>query len=163
MNPGRTMRIRNADLDDVAFIVEANMRMASETEHKRLERATLQSGVRGVLDDPARGFYLVAEDAGERVGCLLVTREWSDWRNGDWWWLQSVYVMPNARRTGVFRAMYDEVERRARESAEVIGLRLYVERDNARAQAAYAALGMIDTAYRMLEREWIPARTRAGR
>ncbi len=163
MNPGRTMRIRNADLDDVAFIVEANMRMASETEHKRLERATLQSGVRGVLDDPARGFYLVAEDAGERVGCLLVTREWSDWRNGDWWWLQSVYVMPNARRTGVFRAMYDEVERRARESAEVIGLRLYVERDNARAQATYAALGMIDTAYRMLEREWIPARTRAGR
>lgn len=163
MIPGPTMRIRDAAIDDVAFIVEANMRMASETEHKQLERATLELGVRGVLDDPARGFYLVAEVAGERLGCLLVTREWSDWRNGDWWWLQSVYVMPEARRSGVFRAMYAEVERRAHSSAQVIGLRLYVERDNARAQATYAALGMVETAYRLHESEWIPARTRASR
>ena len=163
MSPGRTLRIRDAAGADLAFIVEANARMASETEHKRLDGATLERGVRGVLDDPARGFYLVAEADGERLGCLLVTREWSDWRNGDWWWLQSVYVMPDARRVGVFRAMYGEVERRARASAGVIGLRLYVDRDNVRAQATYAALGMVETAYRLHECEWIPARTRAGR
>jgi GNAT superfamily N-acetyltransferase len=105
-----------------------------------------------VLADPQRGFYLVAEQAANAVGCLLVTREWSDWRNGDWWWLQSVYVTPAARRTGVFRALHAEVARRARTTEGVVGLRLYVERDNHAAQATYAALGLVETHYRLLER-----------
>jgi GNAT superfamily N-acetyltransferase len=79
----------------------------------------------------------------------MVTFEWSDWRNGDWWWLQSVYVVPEHRRHGVFRALYADVERRAIERADVVGIRLYVERDNARAQRTYASLGMHEDHYRM--------------
>jgi GNAT superfamily N-acetyltransferase len=144
-------RIREAGMGDVDFIVEANARMAFETERKRLDGAMIELGVRAVLAAPARGFYLVAEQAAVSLGCLLVTREWSDWRNGDWWWLQSVHVLPEARRGGVFRALYAEVERRARATTGVVGLRLYVERDNRHAQATYASLGMQETAYRLFE------------
>jgi GNAT superfamily N-acetyltransferase len=145
--------VRDARAGDLAFIVEANAAMALETEHKVLDRAVLARGVAAVLERPARGFYLIAERAGAPVGCLLVTYEWSDWRNGDWWWLQSVYVVPQARRGGVFRALHAEVDRRAAATPDVVGLRLYVERDNARAQATYAAIGMHETAYRLYERE----------
>jgi len=150
---GGGVRIRDAARADLAFIVEANLAMARETEGKPLARDVLERGVAAVLDLPARGFYLVAERAGEAVGCLLVTREWSDWRDGDWWWLQSVYVASHARRGGVFRALYAEVERRARSAERVVGLRLYVERENRAAQATYAALGMAQTHYLLLEKE----------
>ena len=143
--------IRDASEGDHDFLVHSNAAMAQETEAKVLDRAILARGVAALLAAPQRGFYLIAERAGERVGCLLVTHEWSDWRNGDWWWLQSVYVTPPARRSGVFRALYAEVERRARCAAEVVGLRLYVERNNRAAQATYAALGMRDAGYAMLE------------
>lgn len=143
--------VREARVADAAFIAAANAAMALETEGRRLDPVTLAQGVRTVLAEPARGFYLVAEQGGEPVGCVLVTREWSDWRNADWWWLQSVYVLPEARRRGVFRVLLGEVRRRAAAAASVAGLRLYVERDNQPAQATYAAFGFLETAYRMLE------------
>jgi GNAT superfamily N-acetyltransferase len=146
--------IRAAQIADVAFLVECNAAMALETEHKSLDRKVLTRGTRAVFDDPRRGFYLVAELDGDPAGCLLITHEWSDWRNGDWWWFQSVYVTKAARRAGVFRALYAEVERRAR-VAGAVGLRLYVERDNERAQQTYASLGMEEEPYKMLRRGFI--------
>lgn len=147
----QTLLVRDATPTDIAFLVDSNVAMALETEHKALDRVALERGIRAVFERPQRGFYLLAERAGDALGCLLVTFEWSDWRDGEWWWLQSVYVAPASRRGGVFRALYAEVERRARQLPSVAGLRLYVERDNRRAQATYAALGMGETAYRLLE------------
>ena len=146
--------IRAAERADIPFLVECNAAMASETEHKTLDRDVLTRGTQAVFDDPRRGFYLVAELEGERAGCLLITYEWSDWRNGDWWWFQSVYVAKAARRTGVFRALYADVERRAR-AAGAVGMRLYVERDNERARQTYASLGMDEEPYKMLRRGFI--------
>ncbi|HEY6940658.1 GNAT family N-acetyltransferase [Dokdonella sp.] len=145
------LHVREAVVGDLAFLADCNAAMALETERKRLDRGVLERGIAGVFADRRRGFYLVCEDADAALGCLLVTYEWSDWRNGDWWWLQSVYVVPGARRRGVFRALYDAVRERLATDAAAIGLRLYVERDNARAQATYAALGMSETAYRLYE------------
>ena len=146
--------IRAAEVADIAFLVECNAAMALETEHKTLDRDVLTRGTRAVFEDSRRGFYLIAELDGDPAGCLLINFEWSDWRNGDWWWFQSVYVTRAARRTGVFRALYAEVERRAR-AAGAVGLRLYVERDNERAQQTYASLGMEEEPYKMLRRGFI--------
>ena len=146
--------IRPAHAADAADIARFNAAMALETEHKTLDAATLRAGVDAVLADPRHGFYLVAATTARAVGCLMVTFEWSDWRNGQWWWLQSVYVAQEARRRGVFRALHAEVERRARATAGVIGLRLYVERANATAQHTYAALGMADAGYALYENEF---------
>jgi GNAT superfamily N-acetyltransferase len=143
--------IRAAKVADIAFLVECNAAMALETEHKTLDHDVLTRGTQAVFDDPRRGFYLMAEHDGQAAGCLLITYEWSDWRNGNWWWFQSVYVTKASRRAGIFRALYAEVERRAR-AAGAVGLRLYVERDNERAQRTYASLGMEEEAYRMLRR-----------
>jgi GNAT superfamily N-acetyltransferase len=144
------MRIRAATLDDIDLLVDFNAAMALETEGKRLDPARLRAGVAGVFDDSRRGVYRVAELEGEAVGGLLVTFEWSDWRNADFWWIQSVYVRPAARGRGVFGALYRTVEAEAR-AAGACGLRLYVERDNARAQASYRRLGMDGTHYLMFE------------
>ena len=141
-------------IDDVDHLARFNAAMALETEHKILDPATLRAGVEEILAEPQRGFYLVAESDANVVGCLMITYEWSDWRNGNWWWFQSVYVAPDARRAGIFRQLFADVERRAREAEEVIGLRLYVERDNAAAQRTYASLGMSETAYRLFETEF---------
>ncbi|MCE5202606.1 MAG: GNAT family N-acetyltransferase [Mizugakiibacter sp.] len=143
--------IRDASRADIPRLVEWNAAMALETEAKTLDRAVLTRGVTRVFDEPARGFYLIAERGGEAAGCLLVTHEWSDWRDGDFWWIQSVYVAAHARRGGAFRALYAEVERRARARGDVCGLRLYVETENARAQATYAGLGMQRCHYYMYE------------
>jgi GNAT superfamily N-acetyltransferase len=129
--------------------------MARETEAKGLDRDVLARGVAAVFDEPRRGFYLIAERDGVAAGGLLVTYEWSDWRNGDFWWVQSVYVVPAARRGGVFRALYADVERRAR-SFGAVGIRLYVEVDNARAQQTYAGLGMHRCRYHMYEQPLAP-------
>jgi GNAT superfamily N-acetyltransferase len=152
MNPADSIRIRLAQAADAADIVRFNAAMAIETEHRKLDDAVLRAGVDAALADDRHGFYLVAESAGSVVACLLITYEWSDWRNGQWWWLQSVYVQEEFRRHGVFRALYAEVERRVRASPGAIGLRLYVERDNRRAQATYATLGMHETDYRLYEK-----------
>jgi len=151
----KPLTIRDATLADLGFLVDSNAAMAAETESKVLDRDVLTRGTQSVFADPARGFYLIAERAGLAAGCLLVTREWSDWRNGDWWWIQSVYVIPAARRGGVFRALYADVEQRARATPRVIGLRLYVENDNGNAQATYAALGMSDAHYRLLQSAFV--------
>lgn len=146
-----SLQVRDAVAADLLFLADCNAAMALETEHKALDRRLLERGIAAVFERPQRGFYLVAERAGEPLGCLLVTYEWSDWRNGDWWWLQSVYVAPQARRGGIFRALHDEVWQRLRRHPDAVGLRLYVERDNHHAQATYASLGMRETAYRLFE------------
>jgi GNAT superfamily N-acetyltransferase len=143
--------IRNATQGDIAFLVDCNIAMAWESEKKKLDSDVLTLGVVAVFDHPERGFYVVAERDGVRVGSLLITHEWSDWRNGGWWWIQSVYVEPAARRSGVFSAMYREIDARAHNSVGVIGLRLYVEKENARAQATYAALGMEPAYYSLYQ------------
>ena len=147
------LHIRLADSADIEVLVQFNAAMARETEAKTLQPAILHAGVAAVLAEPRRGFYLVAEHAGQIAGCLMITYEWSDWRNGDWWWLQSVYVHADHRRHGVFRALYAEVERRAAQRDDVVGVRLYVERDNQRAQQTYAALGMSQAHYHMYEKQ----------
>jgi len=147
--------VRTATRADAGHLVDWNAAMALETEDKVLDRAVLARGVAGVFDDPRRGFYLVAERDASAVGSLLVTFEWSDWRCGDWWWIQSVYVPPPARRLGVFRALYDDVERRARATPGVVGLRLYVEAGNKKAQQTYENLGMSTSSYRFFARGFL--------
>lgn len=156
-----TPTIRSAHSGDLDALVAFNAAMAQETEHKTLDPAVLRAGTAAVLADPARGFYLVAECDGAVAGCLMVTHEWSDWRNGDWWWIQSVYVDPAFRRRGVYRALHAETERRARATPEVIGLRLYVERANHRAQTTYAALGMSAASYHIYAMQFAHGSTTA--
>jgi ribosomal protein S18 acetylase RimI-like enzyme len=154
-----SVTIRRATPADVPVLAAFNAAIAWETEHKRLDADVLTAGVRAVFENPARGFYTVAERAGEVVGQMMVTYEWSDWRNGWFWWVQSVYVREDARRGGVFRALYREIERQAAADPGVIGLRLYFENDNARAQATYRALGMSGTTYGVMELYPLPGRT----
>lgn len=153
-----SVTIRRATPADEGLLIEFNAALAWETEHKRLRPEVLTAGVRAVFADPARGFYTVAEEGGTVVGQMMVTFEWSDWRNGWFWWVQSVYVREEARRNGVFRALYKEIERQAAADPTVIGIRLYVERDNTRAQATYRALGMSDTTYGVMEEYPLPGR-----
>ncbi len=146
------MNVRRASIADQTVIVEFNRLMAWETERKRLDDALLNPGVAAALADEAKGFYLLAESDDEILGQLMITAEWSDWRNGHFWWIQSVYVRESARRQGVFRELFREVERLAREASNVVGLRLYVEQENESAQETYRRLGLKETAYRFFER-----------
>ncbi len=146
--------IRTATAADADRLARFNEKMAQETEDKTLDLNTVQAGVQSMFDDPTRGFYLVAvraETAETIVGSLMITTEWSDWRNGVFWWIQSVYVRPEARRTGVYTALHRAVHDRAEAADDVCGLRLYVDRNNAAARETYEALGMTETAYRMYE------------
>ena len=145
-----SLYIRRAGIDDADAIAGWNIAMAWETENKALDPATIGRGVRAVFDEPRRGFYLIAELDGVAVGCLLVTYEWSDWRCGDFWWVQSDYVALEARRAGVFRGLYAHVKAMAG-GAGAVGVRLYVETENERAQATYAGLGMERCHYYMYE------------
>jgi ribosomal protein S18 acetylase RimI-like enzyme len=147
-----TLRVREGTMDDAETIVAFNSAMARETEGKCLPPDLLRAGVRSALADPARARYLLADQAGQVIGQLMLTSEWSDWRNGQIWWIQSVYVRPDERRRGVFRALYEHVESLARRTAGVVGLRLYVEHNNVAAQQVYCRLGMQDAGYRVLER-----------
>ena len=142
--------IRPATLDDLEKIVDFNVRLAAETEDTGLDPGTVRRGVRGLLADGWRGAYYVACQGGI-IGQMMHTREWSDWRNGDIWWIQSVYVHPDHRRQGVCRALYEHLRAQAAADPGVVGLRLYVERENARAQAAYAALGMRQGGYLVMQ------------
>jgi ribosomal protein S18 acetylase RimI-like enzyme len=147
--------VREAEPRDVERIVGFNRAMARETEGKELAEDRLRQGVEAIFAAPRRGAYYLAERAGAVVGGLLITFEWSDWRNGDFWWIQSVYVEPAARRSGVFRALYAHVEARARARDDVCGIRLYVERENERAQAVYRAVGMSEAVYRLYEVDFV--------
>ena len=144
--------IRSATPDDISDIAQFNIAMAQETEERQLDPETIQSGVSGVIQNHAHGFYLIAERDQVAVGSLLITFEWSDWRNGTLWWIQSVYVKPEHRRTGVFKALYDAVIARARAAKSVRGIRLYVEQENLDAQSVYQKLSMQKTPYQMFER-----------
>jgi len=143
--------IRKATLRDAGVIADFNRAMAWETERKALHPDVITAGVRGLLQHPARGFYLVAEHAREIVGSLMVTMEWSDWRNGVFWWIQSVYVRPEWRRQGIYTRLYDYVRQEAAAEPDVCGFRLYVDRDNTVAQQVYASLGMVATHYLIYE------------
>jgi ribosomal protein S18 acetylase RimI-like enzyme len=145
------MKIRLAESNDVRALVEFNQAMALETEGKTLDAETLQSGVRQVFDDEKKGFYVVAEENARIVGGLMVTFEWSDWRNGWFWWIQSVYILPEARGRGIYRLLYEFVKEAARDRQNVCGFRLYVEKENTGAQKVYEKLGMEITYYLMYE------------
>ena len=146
-----TLSIREATTDDLADVVRFNAAMALETEGKALDQDVLTSGVRRALGDPAKGRYFLAEIAGTVVGQLMFTLEWSDWRDGWFWWIQSVYVDRAFRRQGVFSALYRHLADLASSTPDVCGLRLYVEGDNAAARQVYDALGMSMTGYRVME------------
>lgn len=148
--------IRQAGARDAAVIASFNAAMARETEHLELDPARLQAGVEAVLADSSKGFYLVAEnEQGQVLGQLMITFEWSDWRNGVFWWIQSVYVAPWSRGQGIYKALYAQVRKSAAEAGNVCGLRLYVERDNKRAQEVYLRQGMRATAYDMYEVDFV--------
>ena len=125
--------------------------MARETEEKEVSTEVAEAGVAGLFERPGAGFYVVAERGGEVAGSLMVTPEWSDWRNGWFWWVQSVYVRPEHRRAGIYRALYEHVRLDAAGTPDVCGLRLYVERENEGARAVYQRLGMEETSYRLYE------------
>jgi ribosomal protein S18 acetylase RimI-like enzyme len=147
------MNIRTAQKEDVAALVNFNQAMALETEGKQLDEQTLRGGVAAVFDDALKGFYVVAEDAGEIVGGLMITFEWSDWRGLWFWWIQSVYILPEQRGRGIYRMLYDFVKAKAEQEKNVCGFRLYVERENERAQRVYEKLGMKASHYLMYEEE----------
>jgi GNAT superfamily N-acetyltransferase len=146
-----TLSIRKAQAGDAGAIAAFNRAMALETEGKALIPELVDAGVRRLLADASLGFYLVAEHEGRVVACLMVTNEWSDWRNGLFWWIQSVYVAAAWRRRGVYRRMYDFIRALARADPAICGFRLYVEKENAVAQRTYAQLGMQPTDYLMYE------------
>jgi ribosomal protein S18 acetylase RimI-like enzyme len=143
--------IREARLDDADIIAQFNCALSRETEDGELDLATVTRGVTRFLQGAGAGFYTVAEVDGRVVGCLMITHEWSDWRDGNLWWIQSVYVLPEARRRGVFRALFNGVYRSAEADPDVRGIRLYVERDNERAQRTYESFGMTQKPYRIYE------------
>jgi GNAT superfamily N-acetyltransferase len=143
--------VRPARPDDADRIADWQGAMAAETEDRPLDRERVGRGVARCLADPTKGRYLIAELDGAPVGSLLVTKEWSDWRDGWFWWIQSVYLDPAARGRGVFRVLYTRVLEEARADSDVRGVRLYVEADNAHARRVYARLGMVETDYRLYE------------
>ncbi|NLX48949.1 MAG: GNAT family N-acetyltransferase [Methanospirillum sp.] len=153
--------IRPAVPADARGIAANNRATALETEGWEIGQGTALAGVLAVLEQPGRGFYLVADEDGEVVGQCMVTFEWSDWRNGEFWWVQSVYTRPSHRRRGIFARIYRAVEAMARDSPGVVGLRLYVEVGNEAARAAYRRLGMRPAPYLLLERDY--AREQEGR
>ena len=143
--------IRKAGVADAAAISRFNQAMALETEGKALVPVLVDAGVLRLLREPSLGFYVVAGDGDRIVACLLVTQEWSDWRNGLFWWIQSVFVEAAWRRRGVYSALYRFVRQLADVDGGVCGFRLYVEKENAVAQETYAALGMVQTDYLIYE------------
>ncbi len=145
------MEIRIAVPEDISDLVEFNQAMAIETEGKQLSHGVLSKGVSAVFEDDRKGFYVVAEDEGNIIGGLMVTTEWSDWRNAWFWWIQSVYIRPEGRGKGIYSDLYEFVKQRAEAAGGVCGFRLYVESENSNAQAVYEKLGMERSHYIMYE------------
>jgi ribosomal protein S18 acetylase RimI-like enzyme len=145
------MKVRVAIADDADTIIAFNRAMALETEGKKLILEVITRGVKNLLAQPQRGFYVVAEIEGLIAGSLMITNEWSDWRDGDFWWIQSVYVKPEFRKLGVYRTMYGFIQSLAADKPNVCGFRLYVERENENAQKTYRSLGMEESHYNIYE------------
>ena len=147
-----TITVRRATAADLEGVCAFNSLLALESEGKTLDPALLEAGVRAVLADAGKGLYFLAEEATSALGQMGLTYEWSDWRNGWFWWIQSVYVRPEARRRGIFRLLFASIEQAAREDPQVIGLRLYVEKGNTIAHATYEKMGLDWTTYQVMER-----------
>jgi ribosomal protein S18 acetylase RimI-like enzyme len=145
------MKIRRACIDDAAALSKFNQNMALETEGIELIPEIIAAGVKTMIENPQMGFYLVAEENGSIAAALMTTTEWSDWRNGLFWWIQSVYVLPEYRRQGLYRRLYEEVKSLAEKETGVCGFRLYVEHENIAAQKTYRSLGMDETHYKLYE------------
>lgn len=143
--------VRVAEDKDVQTLAQFNMSLAWETERKKLELPVVSRGLRTLLKNPHHGFYTVAEMAGDVVGCVMVTYEWSDWRCGLFWWIQSVYVKPEFRRQKVFSTLYGFLKDKASREPNVCGFRLYVEGANLTAQNTYSQVGMGETSYKVYE------------
>lgn len=146
------IKIRPGLLFDIDTIADFQVKMAFETENGlKLDPPTVNKGVSAVMDDPSKGKYWLAEVDGNVIGCLLTVPEWSDWRNGTVLWIHSVYVDPNFRKHGAFKALYNHLKEMVQTSPELRGLRLYVDKSNARAQEVYQKLGMSDDHYSLFE------------
>jgi ribosomal protein S18 acetylase RimI-like enzyme len=145
------LEIRPALPADAPKIAKFQILMACETENLELDSDTVRRGVEAVFADPAKGSYWIAERAGRIVGCLLTTYEWSDWRNGTVYWIQSLYVSPEERGQGTYRALYEHLKREVERNPELKGIRLYVDQRNVRAQQVYARLGMTREHYDLFE------------
>ena len=149
------LKIRRANLADAPVIADFNIRLAEESEHLRLDPVCVAAGVAALLSDPAKGIYYVAERNGSVVGQLMITYEWSDWRNGNLWWIQSVYVKEEFRAQGVFKALFRHLENLAQTNHDVAGLRLYMHSDNERARKTYERAGMKNSHYEVLEMDFV--------
>lgn len=145
------IQIRQGEPRDTEILARFNCNMAKETEGLELLPDVIHAGVAAILADPTKGFYLVAESKGQVIGALMVTFEWSDWRNGFFWWIQSVYVLPEYRRQGIYSSLHQHLRDMAQADPTICGLRLYVERTNAKAQATYLRMGMSETHYLLFE------------
>lgn len=145
------IEIRQAVSTDVENIADFNIALCKETEERDLDRLTVLEGVRRFVSEPARGRYFVAMIAGEVAGQTAHTFEWSDWRNGEIWWIQSVYVHPRHRGRGVFRALFTHIKELGRTDTDCCGIRLYMERENDGARSSYRRLGFSETGYEVLE------------
>jgi GNAT superfamily N-acetyltransferase len=154
MNQDGIIHIRSAEVKDTETIVKFNAAMGYETEELQLDLILLRKGVHNILSDESKGFYILAEIDGNVVGQTMITFEWSDWRNGFFWWIQSVYVLPEYRKSGVFKSIYKHVHEIAAADNNVCGLRLYVDRKNERAKKVYGNLGMLQSHYDMYDVEF---------
>ena len=143
--------IRKGKLSDLDSIVELQVKMARETEDLKLDRDVVKKGVRGVFEEPARGTYWVAEEKDKILGVLLAIPEWSDWRNGTVLWIHSLYIVPEARRGGIFKKLYLSLKQQVMQSPQLVGLRLYVDRQNESAKKVYDKLGMNKDHYELYE------------
>ena len=162
MIPREELTVRRAGTDDVEALVAFSSAMAWETEHRRLDGLRLREGTQELLSTPSLGFFMVTEvresERCQVVGQLMITYEWSDWRNGVFWWIQSVYVDPAWRRRGVFRRMHETVLSLAKADPKVCGIRLYVEQDNHAAQTVYQRLGLSPSPYKVYEQDFVLTR-----
>jgi GNAT superfamily N-acetyltransferase len=149
------MKIRLATPADVSIVTDFNLRLAEETEQLKLDPPTVRAGVAAVLGDDSKGLYFLAELDGRTVGQVMITYEWSDWRNGNLWWLQSVYVQPDFRNRGVFRALFEHLTELARARNDVAGVRLYMHQDNETARRTYERLGMKRAGYEVFEMDFV--------
>lgn len=146
-----SVNIRPGLLFDIDVIADFQVQMAFETEKLKLDPPTVKLGVSAVMDDPTKGKYWLAEINGKVVGCLLTVPEWSDWRNGTVLWIHSVYVIPQFRKHGVFKSLYQHLTKLVNEANELRGLRLYVDKTNSEAQKVYSKLGMSCDHYHLFE------------